>query len=75
MCENDFRKLEETIGYRFKNKELLKNAFTHKTYAFEAKTPVEYNEPGIINMDEEPDEDDIEERGPISDKIYVRRFR
>ena len=37
-------KLEEKIKYDFKNKELLKNALTHKTYAFEAKTPIEYNE-------------------------------
>ena len=37
-------KLEEKIKYKFKNKDLLKNALTHKTYAFEAKTPIEYNE-------------------------------
>ena len=40
----DFSKLEKIINYNFKNKELLKTAFTHKTYAFEAKTPIEYNE-------------------------------
>ena len=44
MCLQDFEKLEKIIGYKFKNKNLLKNAFTHKTYAFEAKTPVEFNE-------------------------------
>ena len=35
---------EEKINYSFKNKELLKNALTHKTYAFEALAPIEYNE-------------------------------
>lgn len=44
MDEKDLPKLEKKIGYKFKNKQLLKNALTHKTYAFEAKTPVEYNE-------------------------------
>ena len=39
-----FEKLENKINYKFKNKELLKTAFTHKTYAFEAKTPIEFNE-------------------------------
>jgi len=37
-------KIEEKIKYTFKNKDLLKKALTHKTYAFEAKTPIEYNE-------------------------------
>ena len=27
--------LEENIGYHFKNKELLKNALTHTSYAYE----------------------------------------
>lgn len=36
--------LEQKINYKFKDKNLLKNALTHKTYAFEAKTPIEYNE-------------------------------
>ena len=40
----DFSKLEKIINYNFKNKELLKTALTHKTYAFEAKIPIEYNE-------------------------------
>ena len=44
MKTTDFSKLEKKINYTFKNKELLKTAFTHKTFAFEAKTPVEYNE-------------------------------
>ena len=34
----DFTKLEESIGYTFKNKELLKIALTHKSYANEEKT-------------------------------------
>jgi len=36
--------LEEKLHYTFNNKELLKNALTHKTYAFEASNPIEYNE-------------------------------
>lgn len=44
MNGKNLEKLEKRINYRFKNKELLKNALTHKTYAFEAETPVEYNE-------------------------------
>jgi len=44
MTENNYEKLEEKINYTFKNKELLKRALTHKTYAFEANTPLEYNE-------------------------------
>ena len=44
MIEDDYEKLEEKINYTFKNKELLKKALTHKTYAFEAHTPLEYNE-------------------------------
>ena len=35
-------KLEENIGYIFKNKELLKNALTHTSYAYEHK--IESNE-------------------------------
>ena len=38
----EFGKLEMSIGYVFKNKELLKKALTHKSYAFENK--VESNE-------------------------------
>jgi len=44
MSNIDFKKLEKIIDYKFKNKDLLRNAFTHKTYAFEAKEPLEYNE-------------------------------
>jgi len=36
--------LEKKLGYKFTNKQLLTTALTHKTYAFEAQTPVEYNE-------------------------------
>ena len=31
----NFNKLEENIGYTFKNKELLKNSLTHTSYAYE----------------------------------------
>jgi ribonuclease-3 len=44
MQSVDFSDLEKRINYNFKNKELLKTAFTHKTFAFEAKTPIEFNE-------------------------------
>ena len=44
MAEYNLEILEEKINYKFKNIELLENALTHKTFAFEAKTPVEYNE-------------------------------
>jgi len=40
----DYSLLEKTIGYTFTNKQLMKTALTHKTYAFEAATPLEYNE-------------------------------
>ena len=36
--------VEEQLGYSFKDKQLLMTALTHKTYAFEAKIPIEYNE-------------------------------
>lgn len=36
--------LEDCLSYTFCNKTLLKTALTHKTYAFEAETPLEYNE-------------------------------
>ncbi|MBO5348236.1 MAG: ribonuclease III [Clostridia bacterium] len=38
----EFNKLENSIGYVFKNKELLKKALTHTSYAYENK--VESNE-------------------------------
>jgi len=44
MQDNMIEHLEEILGYQFKNKELLRTALTHKTYAFEARTPLEYNE-------------------------------
>ena len=44
MKKNNFELLEKKINYNFKNKELLKNALTHKTYAFESEIPIEYNE-------------------------------
>ena len=44
MKEMNYKKLEKKINYKFSNKELLKCALTHKTYAFEASNPVEYNE-------------------------------
>jgi ribonuclease III len=39
-----FEELQKKINYKFKNPEILEKALTHKTYAFEAKTPIEYNE-------------------------------
>ena len=33
----EFSKLEESIGYVFKDKELLKKALTHTSYAYENK--------------------------------------
>lgn len=44
MQENTIEQLEEILGYRFNNKELLRTALTHKTYAFEARVPLEFNE-------------------------------
>jgi ribonuclease-3 len=44
MQENIVEQVEEKLEYRFTNKELLRTALTHKTYAFEAQTPLEYNE-------------------------------
>ncbi len=35
----DFTEFEEKIGYKFKNKELLKTALTHSSYANENKLP------------------------------------
>jgi ribonuclease-3 len=36
--------LEKKLQYTFTNKDLLQTALTHKTYAFEADQPIEYNE-------------------------------
>jgi len=44
MKEVDLNLLEEKICYIFKDKNLLREALTHKTYAFEADIPLEYNE-------------------------------
>ncbi|HVP99897.1 MAG TPA: ribonuclease III domain-containing protein [Candidatus Thermoplasmatota archaeon] len=44
MQDPSFEHLEAILGYRFNNKELLWTALTHKTYAFEAHSPVEYND-------------------------------
>lgn len=41
----DFEKIEETIGFHFNNSELLKQAFTHRSYLNEnRKSGVEHNE-------------------------------
>ncbi len=44
MQHNTIASLEDRLGYRFSNKELLTTALTHKTFAFEAQMPLEYNE-------------------------------
>ncbi len=44
MCNKNLDELQKEIGYKFKNKKLLQTALTHKTYAYEAKKPLEYNE-------------------------------
>jgi ribonuclease-3 len=44
MKQSDVEVLEQKLGYTFTNKQLLITALTHKTYAFEAATPLEYNE-------------------------------
>ena len=44
MTDKKLSDLEKKINYEFKNKNLLKNALTHKTFAYEAEVPVEYNE-------------------------------
>jgi len=44
MKEENYNKLEDKIDYHFKNKDLLKCALTHKTYAFESRLPIEFNE-------------------------------
>ena len=44
MEQGHTAQLELRLGYSFTNKELLITALTHKTYAFEASTPLEYNE-------------------------------
>ncbi len=44
MKKNNLKLLEKHLGYTFTDKQLLTTALTHKTYAFEAQTPLEYNE-------------------------------
>jgi ribonuclease-3 len=44
MDEDGLKLLEKKINYEFRNKDLLKDALTHKTYAFEAVIPLEFNE-------------------------------
>ena len=44
MDKSVLKKLEKKLGYTFKNKSLLQTALTHKTFAFEAMEPIEYNE-------------------------------
>ena len=44
MVKGSFTLLEKEICYVFKDKDLLKNAVTHKTFAFEINSPIEYNE-------------------------------
>ena len=44
MTKQDLTELEQKINYSFKDKNLLKNALTHKTYAFESSSPIEFNE-------------------------------
>ena len=44
MKKNNLKPLEKLLGYTFKDTQLLTTALTHKTYAFEAQTPIEYNE-------------------------------
>ena len=44
MKDKKLKLIEKKFNYKFKDKELLDNALTHKTYAFEAQIPIEYNE-------------------------------
>jgi ribonuclease III len=44
MIKTDYESVEDRIGYTFRDKKLLETALTHKTFAFEARSPVEYNE-------------------------------
>ena len=42
--KQSYTPLEKKLNYTFKNKALLETALTHKTYAFEAEEPIDYNE-------------------------------
>jgi ribonuclease-3 len=44
MKTKDLTSLEKKLNYKFQDKDLLLNAITHKTYAFEAKIALSYNE-------------------------------
>ena len=44
MDKKTLKTFEKKIDYKFKNKELLIHALTHKTYAYEALAPIEFNE-------------------------------
>lgn len=44
MKKIGYELVEKRIGYRFKDKSLMKTALTHKTFAFEANIPLEFNE-------------------------------
>jgi ribonuclease-3 len=40
----DYSKLEQKLNYTFSDQNLIRQALTHKTYAFEAGEPIPYNE-------------------------------
>jgi ribonuclease-3 len=44
MSKDIYSSFEKKINYKFQNKDLLKSALTHKTFAFEANSPIEFNE-------------------------------
>jgi ribonuclease-3 len=44
MDKKQINSLEKKLNYKFNNKNLLIEAVTHKTYAFEAEKPLQYNE-------------------------------
>ncbi|MEF8879713.1 MAG: ribonuclease III family protein [Candidatus Thermoplasmatota archaeon] len=44
MDDEKLDELEKKIGYSFNNRKLLVTALTHKTYAYEARKPLEFNE-------------------------------
>ena len=44
MIKIDYDSVEDRLGYSFHDKGLLEKALTHKTFAFEARSAVEFNE-------------------------------
>ncbi len=44
MLNDKYQSLEDRLGYVFRDKTLLEKALTHKTFAFEASSPLEFNE-------------------------------